>query len=108
MARDSLELLRDAYVSYATAATAAVGGPPLLTNRGRDGDKLLRFLDCAVIRRLHQSLDEAALPPFDSVRGLFTEGDALFPGSGFKQRTHVQLAICNPDCVKGYFRVPRP
>jgi len=65
-------------------------------------------LDCAVIRNLHAALDEADEPPFDSVRGLFTEGAELFPGSGFKEKTHVQVAVTNPELIKGYFRVEDP
>lgn len=108
MARDSLELLGDAYTVLAETRRATADDRPLPANKGRDGDKLLRFLDCAVIRTLHQVIQEQKLPPFDSVRGLFTEGDALYPGSGFKQKTHVQLSVCSTECVKGYFRVVRP
>lgn len=108
MARDSLELLESAYAALKAISTATADDRPLPENKGRDGDKLLRFLDCAVIRTLHQGMKSQKLPAFDSVRGLFTEGDALYPGSGFKAKTHVQLSVCNLDCVKGYFRVARP
>ena len=72
-----------------------------------DSDRLLRFLDCAVLRHLHQSVSEVPnFPPFDTVRGAFHEGGEAFPGSGFYQKTHVQIAVRNMDCIKG-FLLPR-
>ena len=112
LARESLDVLSFAYDALSSATEKAGDGRALPVNRGADPDKLLRFLDCAVIRYLHQIIDEKGsalgLEPFDSVRGLFTEGDALYAGSGFKKKTHVQIAVRNAGCVKGYFRVPRP
>ncbi|WP_343546774.1 hypothetical protein [Sphingobium yanoikuyae] len=79
------------------------------SKRGGDNDRLLRKLDCAVIRHLHaiiEDLDDAEFPPFDSVRGMFTEGGAIYPGSAFHQQSHVQVAILNNDCIRGYFYPP--
>ncbi|MBF0305832.1 MAG: hypothetical protein HQL41_09325 [Alphaproteobacteria bacterium] len=70
----------------------------------RDEDHVLRYLDCAVIRRLHGAMDKAG-EPFETVRGLFTEGNQLFPGSGFQEKTHVQIAVRSTGNIKGYFRV---
>jgi hypothetical protein len=65
------------------------------------GDLLLRHLDCAVIETLHAfRLD---LKPFDSVRGVFSEGKELYKDAGFKEKDHIQLCIRNPNCIKGYF-----
>ena len=69
-------------------------------------DLLVRKLDCLVINALHESRADNQLPPFDSVRGIFQEGDALYPTSGFRERTHVQIAVCEPAQIKGVFRVP--
>jgi hypothetical protein len=69
-------------------------------------DKLRRPLDCAVVRRVHAISDKAKLPPFDTVRGVFTEGDPAYEGAAFNEKTHVQIAVCQPDCIKGVFRVP--
>lgn len=78
---------------------------PLPQNkRGKNSeDLLLRNLDCAVIQRLHQYNREEGIPPYDSVRGIFVEGGEIYPNSGFREKTHVQLCIINPDCIKGYF-----
>lgn len=66
----------------------------------------MRRLDCAVIKRLHYIIAaNENLQPYDTVRGLFTEGNPLFPGSGFQERSHIQIAVCNFDSIKGVFRV---
>lgn len=108
MSRNTLEALRGAYDLFVDMRQQAGDGREMPANKGRDGDKLLRYLDCAVIRTLHQVLSEQRKPAFDSVRGLFSEGGELFPGSGFHRKTHVQLAIRNETSIKGSFRVPRP
>lgn len=77
---------------------------PLPVNAGGD-DLLLRGLDCAVLNHLHGVRAKANLPAFDSVRGVFVEGGRVFPTSGFFRKTHIQLCIRNPECIKGVFRV---
>lgn len=69
-------------------------------------DRLLRKLDCAVITTLHELNQEAKLPAYDSVRGVFWEGEELYPGAGFREKNHIQIAIINPNCIKGFF-LPR-
>ena len=69
-------------------------------------DRILRKLDCAVIEALHTLNKMAGDPPFDSVRGVFWEGEELYPGAGFQEKNHIQIAIINPNCIKGFF-LPR-
>lgn len=69
-------------------------------------DRILRKLDCAVISTLHELTHKAGLPAFDSVRGVFWEGSELYPGAGFREKNHIQIAIINPNCIKGFF-LPR-
>ena len=69
----------------------------------RTKDILLRNLDCAVIQQVHDYNKDNGKTPFDSVRGIFTEGGPVYPGAEFQEKTHVQLCICNPNCIKGYF-----
>lgn len=71
-----------------------------------DGIYLYRPLDCLVIQMVHKLREESGLPACDSVYGIFVEGQDLFPGSGFKVKSHAQIAIRNPECIAGYFRVP--
>jgi len=67
---------------------------------------LIRKLDCAVIENLHNYRSKEKLRPFDSSRGVFIEGDPLYPSAGFYEKSHIQLCIRNPNCIKGFF-IPR-
>lgn len=80
-------------------------GKPLPVNRDISGNKdlLLRELDCAVIERIHQYNRENHERPYDSVRGVFIEGNPVYSDSGIMEKTHTQLCIINPNCIKGYF-----
>jgi hypothetical protein len=77
-------------------------------------DKLLRFRDCAAIQYMHNSLKKdyqnevkdksySMIKLFESVRGVFPEGGAAFDGAGFKAKSHIQICIRNPNCIKGFF-----
>ncbi len=70
------------------------------------GDALRRNLDCAVIRTFHFIRENSGDPAVDSVRGVFQEGAPIYEGSGFHQKTHIQISVRNPECIKGVFRVP--
>ena len=69
-------------------------------------DKTLRYLDCAVIELLHSEIKKAGEKEFDSVRALFIEGQPIYEDAGFYNKTHIQICIRNPNCIKGYF-LPR-
>ena len=73
--------------------------------RLKDGVYLVRHLDCAVIKTVHELRKMSEQPAYDSVYGVFEEGPPLYPNSGFRKKTHVQLAVMNPNCIIGYFRV---
>jgi hypothetical protein len=96
-----LEWLKVAHASLLDVTQAAEYALP-----PNSDDKLRRNLDCAVIRRLHRVLESKGMPPVDTVKGVFTEGEPVFPGSGFLEKTHIQIAVRNPDFIKGVFRVP--
>lgn len=72
----------------------------------KNGDLLKRNLDCAVIELIHQHRKEKELQSFDSVRGVFFEGNELYPNAGFREKNHIQIAIRNPNSIKGFF-IPR-
>lgn len=65
-------------------------------------DLLLRQLDCAVI----ETYVSITNPQFDSVRGVFWEGEDLYPGAGIKEKNHIQVCIRNINCIKCFF-IPR-
>jgi hypothetical protein len=68
----------------------------------RNIDELRRPLDCSVLNYLYESMPA---PKFQTVRGVFIEGDALYPGAFIKAKTHVQLAVRDLACIRGVFRV---
>ena len=80
-----------------------ISGTPLPQNTV-GADKLKRHLDRAIIE-LHHDLNENVdeKQPFDSVRGVFQEGKEAYPGAGFREKSHIQIAIRNPNCIKGFF-----
>lgn len=38
--------------------------------------------------------------------GCTWEGHSLYPNAGFAEKDHIQICVCNPNCIKGYF-LPR-
>lgn len=101
-----LEILNKAYKRV--AAINRKYKIPMPTNKtiGKGSDLLLRSLDCTVIEWTHKTRQIEDAIAFDSVRGVFFEGKDLYPNAGFKEKNHIQLAIRNPNCIKGYF-LPR-
>jgi hypothetical protein len=103
--RENLEFLRVAYENLKQS------GLPIPENTdpasAADNDKLFRYRDCAVIKHAHTLVrlgKKKGLEPFDTVRGLFIEGEPIYPGAGFNTKTHTQIAVCNPDCIKAIFQ----
>jgi hypothetical protein len=111
MVRDNLELVRNSYVSFEKVQTA--GGLPLPENKkapkDNSDDLVMRYLDCAVMNHLHSIIETdkgtPGIEPFDTVRALFGEGEPLYAGSGFRAKTHSQIAVRSEACIKGVFQV---
>ena len=105
---NSLQLLKLPYETL--KQTLSLAGLEMPVNidpdKVKSKDRLLRKLDCAVITTLHELNQKAKLPAYDSVRGVFWEGEELYPGAGFREKNHIQIAIINPNCIKGFF-LPR-
>lgn len=93
-----LRNLKHAYDQLVTSFTLT--GQELPVNRA---DLLKRPLDCAVIEAHAKRQDHQ---PFDSVRGVFWEGNDLYPGAGMKEKNHIQICIRNINCIKCFF-IPR-
>jgi hypothetical protein len=102
---DNLQLLKTSYKVLRLSSSGFVDFP---RNKsiGGIGDLLLRELDCAVIETMHTSREDSRQSPFDSIRGVFYEGEELYPNAGFRDKDHIQICVRNPNCIKGFF-VPR-
>ncbi|HEY5105928.1 MAG TPA: hypothetical protein VII73_04040 [Caulobacteraceae bacterium] len=107
--RGNVELLRQAHQLFVEEAAKAGMALPKNQEAPNDKslDKVLRYLDHAVIERLHQMVEEARQSSFDTVRSLFHEGNELYDESGFWDKTHTEIAVRTEACVIGYF-LPRP
>jgi len=86
---------------------SAIADEEMPVNRGPE--RAVRFLDKAVIEmmhslRAHSAPGGTALPAYDTVRAAFFEGGELYPGAGFSKKAHIQIAVRNPECIRGYFR----
>lgn len=88
------EILRSSYQAL---------GKNLPLNSG-NADRFKRELDCQVVQTLHAYRKHCGQPFYDSVRAPFREDGELYPGAGFHRRSHSQIAVVNPNCIKGYFR----
>lgn len=101
-----LRLVKGSYDNFVLSAHTNEQEKPQNKMVKGSTDKVLRELDCAVIENLHMMQRQTQFAPFDSVRGVFVEGDELYPGAGFHDKNHIQICIRNPNCIKGFF-IPR-
>lgn len=67
-----------------------------------DNDFILRPFDRAIINTGNKLYDSMQVS-YDSVRSIFSQGQPVVNGSGFKNLNHVQIAIRNTQCIAGYF-----
>jgi hypothetical protein len=103
--RENVPLIKQAHESLlALYERSGLGELPVNKAAPKDPrpDKVMRFLDCAVINHLAKLADQ----PFDTVRGLFVEGDSIYPGGEIYHKTHAEIAVRNPKCIVGLF-IPR-
>ncbi len=99
-------LLQKAFEEWSAFLLSA--GLPLPKNKGGK-DRLLRLRDCALLNWYLKRSDlesSGGRPYYQSVRGIFTEGELLYEDAGFFTQTHTQVAIRDPDCILGYFLPP--
>lgn len=104
-----LQLIKEGFEIL--ASTHLTAGIPMPTNKSCGGNEvLIRKLDCAVIETTHsynkyKTTEGPEIYEYDSTRGVFTEGKELYPDAGFKEKSHIQICVRNPNCIKGYFRI---
>lgn len=72
--------------------------------------QLMRKLDREVIEYMHELRErvdgDKKLEKYQTVRAGFAEGDPLYPGTTICEQNHIQIAVRDPSCIKGYF-LPR-
>lgn len=102
----NIELVKKSYELFKSESTKLNKPIPVNEDHPRTPgkDKVLRYLDCAIIEYAHAFLRNKNEPSFDSVRAAFIEGDPIYPGAGFNEKTHIQICIINPYCIKGLFK----
>jgi hypothetical protein len=103
---ESIGFLKKGHEMLAT--TLKLDNIPMPTNdNAKNGtDLIFRKLDCAVIETLHKNREDNNLESFDSVRGMFWEGERAYEGAGFGDKNHIQICVRNPNCIKAFF-IPR-
>lgn len=60
-----------------------------------------RDLDCFLVNSFCDEMGEGA---FDTVRGLFQEGDPIVDGSELLHQSHIQIVVRRPEAIIGLFR----
>jgi hypothetical protein len=95
--------------------TSNSDGVPIPANldlaRNPSGDKILRRLDCAVMNYLYEIAEteqesDPQIQPYATVRAMFPEGSELYPGAGFREKTHIQVCVRESEQIFGVFRIP--
>lgn len=49
---------------------------------------------------------DSTVLPYETVRALFVEGNELYEGAGFYDKTHVQICVRDQSKIYGVFRLP--
>jgi hypothetical protein len=58
-----------------------------------------------VINHAHSLRERVqGVPQYQTVRSPFMEGEPLYEGAGFLEKTHIQVAVRDVAMIKGYFR----
>jgi hypothetical protein len=104
--KESIDLVIRAFESAKSLAGSLQATLPENYSFRPSNDRLIRQLDNLVIEHVHLHQKRRSPRPFDSVLAVFVEGKPLYPSAGFHEKTHIQLCIRNPNCIKGFF-IPR-
>jgi hypothetical protein len=83
----ALILVKEAYELLCSSTDELPQNKPIR----KDSDLLLRYLDCAVFETLHAYNEFHGYRSYDSLRGGFLEGKALYPNAGFNDKNHIQI-----------------
>jgi hypothetical protein len=107
--QDCLDLTNIAHTELLALAyedakkTYAEEGKELPENRGPDQARKARALDCLVVNWCVTNLTKEG-QTVQAVRCPFLEGSPVYPGSGFRTESHIQIAVRDTSCILGVFR----
>ena len=108
--REGIELVKLGYESYLSDhRTMLLENPNLkLPENTSDEDMKGRYLDYQVINYTCQEYAIEHKSVIHTVRSFFHEGERVYPGSAFREKTHTQISVRDPSkAILGYFRVPK-
>ena len=92
------ENLRLLYPEFEKAMAA--NGKPRPVN---DSTRKLHRLDCAFLNWAIPFIETARGVKFQTVRGVFIEGEAIYPSAQIFAKSHIQIAVRDPSAIIGYF-----
>ncbi|WP_282298044.1 hypothetical protein [Stenotrophomonas sp. PS02289] len=98
----------DAYLLLQGAFLQSGRTPPInVPAHKQDQEVLLRGLDRSVFDFIHTRRDELQTRgTLQAVRGAFRQGVEIAPSSGFHRDSHVQIALRDFSCIRGWFLLP--
>lgn len=96
----ALEIVRAAHAHYLGMCKRSGRVP----QKNREKGLRARFLDCEVFNTLHALRKTMGEESFDTVRAFFVEGTKLYLGAGLRAQDHIQIAVRDSACIRGYFR----
>ncbi len=70
----------------------------------RGNDVLIRRRDCLIVNftcKLRKLTHKNS--PFTTVRGVFWEGEELYPGAGMREKNHIQICVRDTKAILCYF-----
>lgn len=97
-------VVRAGFTDLQDSIRSSGGSMPVNRTPPGGNEVLIRALDCAVVNIIHARRKEDNLQPFDSVRAAFIEGEPIYEGGGFYEKTHIQVCVRETGKIKGYFR----
>ncbi len=70
-------------------------------------EKFFHRLDCAFLNWAIPVIEHEMGTKFDTIRGVFLEGEPSYPGAHFFDLSHIQIAVRRPSAIVGYFHPSR-
>ncbi|ENE6226765.1 hypothetical protein ABNP94_003581 [Escherichia coli] len=100
---DYVKEVYDLFVKYLKETNSPL--PVNSSFNSKVNDLMKRELDCAVISHAKELAKLNGIS-IDTVRASFQEGNPIYPSANFHDKTHIQIAVVNPRCIKGVY-LPR-